>query len=138
MSLSRFLIFAGSAVGDLPDSMDQDYVLISGPPVDIPSSSSGSPKPFNYPFKSRSPPVEFTRRNITTSTAPMPIAGSNIGRFESLESQNSLPGTSHGSLDLVDAFEQPSTNSLTRIRSLQKCAATVAELVRERVSSNFK
>ncbi|CAA7046219.1 unnamed protein product [Microthlaspi erraticum] len=123
-------------VGDLPDSMDQDYVLISGPPVDIPSSSSGSPKPFNYPFKSHCPPVEFTKRNITTSTAPMPIAGAtgnNIGRFGSLESHNSLPGTSHGSLDLVDAFEQPSTNSLTRIRSLQKCAATVAELVRERI-----
>ncbi|CAH2064193.1 unnamed protein product [Thlaspi arvense] len=124
--------------GDSPDSMDQDYVLISGPPVDIPSSASGSPKPFNYPFKSHSPPVEFTKRNVTTSTPPMPIAGStgsNIGRFESLESQNSLPGTSHGSLDLVDAFEQPSTNSTTRIRSLQKCAATIAELVRERTES---
>ncbi|ESQ45092.1 hypothetical protein EUTSA_v10010160mg [Eutrema salsugineum] len=124
--------------GDLPDSMDQDYVLISGPPVDIPSSSSGSPKPFNYPFKSHSPPVEIIKRNVTTSTAPMPITGAtgrNIGRLESLESQDSLPGTSHGSLDLVDAFEQPSTHSLTRIRSLQKCAATIAELVRERIES---
>ncbi|KAL1195882.1 Serine/threonine-protein kinase ATG1b [Cardamine amara subsp. amara] len=130
----------GSAVGDSPDSMDQDFVLISGPPVDIPSSSSGSPKPFNYPFKSQSPPVEFIKRSVTTLTAPMPIAGAtgtNISRFGSLESQNSLPGTSHGSLDLVDAFEQPSTNSLTRIRSLQKCAAAIAELVHER-SENGK
>ena len=107
--------------------------------MDIPSSSSGSPKLFNYPFKSHSPPVEFIKRNVTSSTAPMPIAGAtgrNIGgRFESLESPNSLPGTSHGSLNLVDAFEQPSTHSLTRIRSLQKCAATIAELVRERVSN---
>ncbi|CAN6829620.1 unnamed protein product [Brassica oleracea] len=126
-------------VGDTPDSIDQDYVLISGPSVDIPSSSSGSPKLFNYPFKSHSPPVEFIKRNVTSSTAPMPIAGAtgrNIGgRFESLESPNSLPGTSHGSLNLVDAFEQPSTHSLTRIRSLQKCAATIAELVRERIDS---
>ncbi|CAL9246465.1 unnamed protein product [Arabidopsis halleri] len=121
--------------GDSPDPMDQDYVLISGPPVDIPSSSFGSPKPFNYPFKSHSPPVEFSKRNVTTLTAPMQIAGAtgnNISRFGSLESQNSIPGASHGSLDLVDAFEQPSTNSLTRIRSLQKCAAAVAELVNER------
>ncbi|CAN8254613.1 unnamed protein product [Cochlearia groenlandica] len=132
---SRSLISQGRVV-DLPDSMDQDYVLISGPPVDIPSSSSGSPKPFNYPFKSHSPPVEFKKRNVTTSTAPMPIAGAignNIGRFESLESQNTMP--SHGSLDLVDAFEQSSTHGLTRIRSLQKCAATIAELVHEKVKS---
>ncbi|XP_018484633.2 serine/threonine-protein kinase ATG1b isoform X2 [Raphanus sativus] len=124
--------------GDTPDSIDQDYVLISGPSVDIPSSSSGSPKLFNYPFKSHSPPVEFIKRNVTSPTAPMPIAGAtgrNIGRFASLESPNSLPGTSHGSLNLVDAFEQPSTNSLTRIRSLQKCAVTIAELVRERIES---
>ncbi|XP_010515900.1 PREDICTED: serine/threonine-protein kinase ATG1b-like isoform X3 [Camelina sativa] len=122
-------------VGDSSDSMDQDYVLISGPPADIPSSSSGSPKPFNYPFKSHSPPVESIKRNVTSLTAPMPIAGAtgnNISRFGSLESQNYIPGTSHGSLDLVDAFEQPSTNSLTRIRSLQKCAAAIAELVHER------
>lgn len=107
--------------------------------MDIPSSSSGSPKLFNYPFKSPSPPVEFVKRSVTSSTAPMPIAGATgrtIGRFESLESPNSLPGTSHGSLNLVDAFEQPSTHSLTRIRSLQKCAATIAELVREKVSSS--
>ncbi|VVB05599.1 unnamed protein product [Arabis nemorensis] len=125
-------------VGDSPDSMDQDFVLISEPPVDIPSSSSGSPKPFNYPFKSRSPPVEFIKRNVTTSTAPMPIAGANgskIGRFESLESPNSLPDTSRGSVDLVDAFEQPSPHSLTRIQSLQKCAATIAELVHEKTES---
>ncbi|CAB88355.1 putative protein [Arabidopsis thaliana] len=127
--------FSTQGRGDSPDSMDQDYVLISGPPVDIPSSSSGSPKPFNYPFKSHSPPVEFIKRNVTNLTAPMPIAsatGNNLSRFGSLESQNCIPGTSHGSLDLVDAFEQPSTNSLTRIRSLQKCAAAIAELVHER------
>ena len=63
----------------------------------------------------------------------MPIigaTGNNVGRFGSLDSQS----TSHGSLDLGDAFEQPSTNSLTRITSLKKCAATIAELVHERVT----
>ena len=112
--------------------MDQDFVLVSGPPVDLPSSSSSSSKAYNFPFKSQSPPVELTNRSIS-STAPMPIigaTGNNVGRFGSLDSQS----TSHGSLDLGDAFEQPSTNSLTRITSLKKCAATIAELVHERVT----
>ncbi|KAG7532604.1 Protein kinase domain [Arabidopsis thaliana x Arabidopsis arenosa] len=97
-------------VDDSQDSMDQDYVLVSGPPVDLPSSSSSSSKAYNFPFKSPSPPA--------------------------LDSQNSAPSTSHGSLDLGDAFEQPSTNSLTRISSLKKCAATIAELVHERIKSD--
>ncbi|KFK36682.1 hypothetical protein AALP_AA4G155800 [Arabis alpina] len=125
-------------VEDSQDSMDQDYVLVSGPPVDMPSSSSSSSKPYNFPFKSPSPPVELFNRSIS-STAPMPIigaTGNSISRFGSLDSQNSAPSTSHGSLDLGDAFEQPSTHSLTRIRSLRKCAATIAELVHERIKSD--
>ncbi|CAH2058872.1 unnamed protein product [Thlaspi arvense] len=134
---SRSLIPKGR-VDDSQDSMDQDYVLVSGPPVDMPSSSSSSSKPYNFPFKSQSPPVELFNRSIS-STAPMPIigaTGNNLGRFGSLDSQNSGPSTSHGSLDLGDAFEQPSTNSLTRITSLKKCAATIAELVHERIKSD--
>ncbi|CAN8316938.1 unnamed protein product [Cochlearia groenlandica] len=125
-------------VEDSQDSMDQDFVLVSGPPVDIPSSSSSSSKAYNFPFKAQSPLVELFNRSIN-STAPMPIVGAtgnNIGRFGSLDSQNSATGTSHGSLDLGDAFEQPSTNSLTRIISLKKCAATIAELVHERIKSD--
>ncbi|KAL0710885.1 hypothetical protein Bca4012_017863 [Brassica carinata] len=121
-------------VDDSQDSMDQDFVLVSGPPVDLPSSSSSSSKAYNFPFKSQSPPVELFNRSIS-STAPMPIigaTGNNVGRFGSLDSQS----TSHGSLDLGDAFEQPSTNSLTRITSLKKCAATIAELVHERIKSD--
>ncbi|KAL1210019.1 Serine/threonine-protein kinase ATG1c [Cardamine amara subsp. amara] len=134
---SRSLI-APERVDDSQDSMDQDYVLVSGPPVDMPSSSSSSSKPYNFPFKSQSPPVELFNRSIS-STAPMPIigaTGNSIGQFGSLNSQNSAPSTSHGSLDLGDAFEQPSTHSLTRIRSLRKCAATIAELVHERIESD--
>jgi serine/threonine-protein kinase ULK/ATG1 len=118
--------------------MDQDFVLVSGPPVDMPSSSSSSSKPYNFPFKSQSPPVELFNRSIS-STAPMPIIGAtsnSIGQFGSLDSQYSAPSTSHGSLDLGDAFEQPSTHSLTRIRSLRKYAATIAELVYERIESD--
>ncbi|XP_019102510.1 PREDICTED: serine/threonine-protein kinase ATG1c isoform X2 [Camelina sativa] len=132
---TRSLIAPGR-VDDSQDSMDQDFVLVSGPPVDMPSSSSGSSKPYNFPFKS--PPVELFNRSIS-STAPMPITGAtgnSIGRFDSLDSQNSAPSTSHGSLDLGDAFEQPSTHSLTRIRSLRKCAATITELVHERIESD--
>ncbi|CAH8265103.1 unnamed protein product [Arabidopsis lyrata] len=134
---SRSLIAPGG-VDDSQDSMDQDFVLVSGPPVDMPSSSSSSSKPYNFPFKSQSPPVELFNRSIS-STAPMPIigaTGNSIGRFGSLDSQNSAPSTSHGSLDLGDAFEQPSTHSLTRIRSLRKCAASIAELVHERIESD--
>ncbi|XP_023640256.1 serine/threonine-protein kinase ATG1c isoform X4 [Capsella rubella] len=134
---SRSLIAPGR-VDDSQDSMDQDFVLVSGPPVDMPSSSLSSSKPYNFPFKSPSPPVELFNRSIN-STAPMPIIGAtgdNISRFDSLDSQNSAPSTSHGSLDLGDAFEQPSTHSLTRIRSLRKCAATIAELVHERIESD--
>ncbi|CAG7880730.1 serine/threonine-protein kinase ATG1c isoform X1 [Brassica rapa] len=130
---SRPLIPKGR-VDDSQDSMDQDFVLVSGPPVDLPSSSSSSSKAYNFPFKSQSPPVELTNRSIS-STAPMPIigaTGNNVGRFGSLDSQS----TSHGSLDLGDAFEQPSTNSFTRISSLKKCAATIAELVHERIKSD--
>ncbi|XP_023640253.1 serine/threonine-protein kinase ATG1c isoform X2 [Capsella rubella] len=133
---SRSLIAPGR--DDSQDSMDQDFVLVSGPPVDMPSSSLSSSKPYNFPFKSPSPPVELFNRSIN-STAPMPIIGAtgdNISRFDSLDSQNSAPSTSHGSLDLGDAFEQPSTHSLTRIRSLRKCAATIAELVHERIESD--
>uniref|UniRef100_A0A1J3GV99 Serine/threonine-protein kinase ATG1 n=1 Tax=Noccaea caerulescens TaxID=107243 RepID=A0A1J3GV99_NOCCA len=133
---SRFI--PEGRVDDSQDSMDQDFVLVSGPPVDMPSSSSSSSKAYNFPFKSQSPPVKLFNRSIS-STAPMPIVGAtgnNISRFGSLESQNSAPSTSHGSLDLGDAFEQPSTYSLTRIRSLKKCAATIAELVHERIASD--
>ncbi|CAD5320686.1 unnamed protein product [Arabidopsis thaliana] len=134
---SRSLIAPGR-VDDSQDSMDQDFVLVSGPPVDMPSSSSSSSKPYNFPFKSQSPPVELFNRSIS-STAPMPIIGAtsnSIGQFGSLDSQYSAPSTSHGSLDLGDAFEQPSTHSLTRIRSLRKYAATIAELVYERIESD--
>ncbi|ESQ52429.1 hypothetical protein EUTSA_v100163911mg, partial [Eutrema salsugineum] len=53
---SRSLIPKGR-VDESQDSMDQDYVIVSGPPVDLPSSSSSSSKPYNFPFKSQSPPV---------------------------------------------------------------------------------
>ncbi|KAK1299229.1 hypothetical protein QJS10_CPB14g01660 [Acorus calamus] len=69
----------------------------------------------------------------------MPIIGaviSNTRDIGSLESRSTPPsGTSQGSIDMGDALEQPSTNPLTRIGSLQECACAITELVNERLEA---
>lgn len=121
------LIFS---VADSLELIDQDYVLVSGPPIEVSSSSASISKPSHIPYKSNSPPRTSIASN-TTSTAPMTIIGStnsNICCIGSLESQSSAPGTSLGSMDIGDAFEQPSTHGMTRIKSLQKYASSITEL----------
>ncbi|KAJ0088678.1 hypothetical protein Patl1_31788 [Pistacia atlantica] len=121
-----------SRVADSLELIDQDYVLVSGPPIEVSSSSASVSKPSHIPYKSNSPPRTSIASN-TTSTAPMTIIGStnsNICCIGSLESQSSAPGTSLGSMDIGDAFEQPSTLGMTRIKSLQKYASSITELVR--------
>lgn len=128
-----FILFPYAVVDSL-EFIDQDYVLVSGPPIDVPSSSASASKPSHFPYKSDSPPKATV---ATVSTAPLPIIGaatSNNFRSESLESQSSGPGTSQGSTDIVDTLEQPSTHCMTRLKSLQKCASAISELVNEKVS----
>ncbi|KAJ0028298.1 hypothetical protein Pint_35323 [Pistacia integerrima] len=126
-----------SRVADSLELIDQDYVLVSGPPIEVSSSSASISKPSHIPYKSNSPPRTSIASN-TTSTAPMTIIGStnsNICCIGSLESQSSAPGTSLGSMDIGDAFEQPSTHGMTRIKSLQKYASSITELVRGKMEA---
>lgn len=101
------------------------------------SPSTSAYRPGHLPSNSGSPPL--TSRNVinSASSAPVPIIGAAVskGRIGSLEIQSSPPsGTSLGSLDMGDASEQPSTDCLTRIKSLQHCASTITELVKEKVT----
>ncbi|KAL1126220.1 hypothetical protein V6Z11_A13G097500 [Gossypium hirsutum] len=122
-----------SRVGDTLELNDQDYVLVSGPPMDVSFLASTS-KPNHIPYKLESPPlIPFTSN--TTSTAPVAIVGAtniNVYHVGSLESQSSAPGTSPGSIDVGDALEQPSSHCITRIKSLQQCASAITELVHEK------
>ncbi|RVW90936.1 Serine/threonine-protein kinase ATG1c [Vitis vinifera] len=91
-------------VDSLEELVDQDYVFVSGPPMDVSSSSAIASKP---------------RITNTCYTG-------------SLESHSSTPsGTSQGSMDIGDALEQPSTHCMTRIKSLQQCASVIIELVQK-------
>lgn len=108
------------------------------PPVDMSSSSTSGSKLSHLPSKFGSPPL--TSRNIINSTtsAPVPIISaetSKEGRLGCLGSHNSAPsGTWLGSLDVGDASEQPSTDYMTRIKSLQHCASTITKLVNEKLN----
>ncbi|XP_021759215.1 serine/threonine-protein kinase ATG1c-like isoform X2 [Chenopodium quinoa] len=86
---------------------DQDYVLVSGSPSDVSTSSASMSKPSLAPIKSELP--------NTTSLVP--------------------PVSSQGSMDGEDGLEQPSGDSVTRLKSLQECAASVKELVTEMIEA---
>ncbi|XP_020539993.1 serine/threonine-protein kinase ATG1c isoform X1 [Jatropha curcas] len=125
-----------SRVIDSLELIDQDYVLVSGPPLDVSSSASTS-KPSHTPFKSPSPP----HASVNVNTAPMPITGianSNTFHVGSLEGPSSAPGTSQGSTDIGDNLDQPSTRCMTRIKSLRQCASSISELVQEKVESGMQ
>ncbi|XP_061353713.1 serine/threonine-protein kinase ATG1c-like isoform X3 [Gastrolobium bilobum] len=122
-------------VMDSLENIDQDYVLVSGPPMDVSSSSVSASKPSHSPYRSGSFPQESSN-TITTVSAPMPIGGvptNSICQIGSSGSQDSAPGTSHGSMDTGD--EQPSAHCMTRVKSLQQCASTITELVNEKMAA---
>ncbi|KAJ6407812.1 hypothetical protein OIU84_011168 [Salix udensis] len=126
-----------SRVVDSLDLIEQDYVLVSGPPLDVLSSTATTSKPRNAPYKSESPSQAFTRLNSMPSI-PMPIIGTannNLCRLRSLEISASAPGTSEGSVVMGDASEQPSSHCMTRIKSLQHCASALTELMLEKINA---
>ncbi|XP_022846633.1 serine/threonine-protein kinase ATG1c-like isoform X2 [Olea europaea var. sylvestris] len=129
----RASVHNSSTVVDSLESIEHDYVIVSGPPMD--SSSSVHASKTNYlPYKS-SPPHNFGN-TIPTPTAQVPISGAETGRGDfigSLESHSSDPGISEGSMDVEDNLEQPSTDCMTRIKSLQCCASAISELVNEKM-----
>ena len=117
---------------DSPDLIDQDYVIVSGPPMDDTSSTLASASKPIPSRKSQSPPQSSIRLG-TAVTAPMPIIGratTSSYRMGSLGSQSSAPG----SMDIEDTLEQPSANCRARVKSLQQSASTITELVKEKVS----
>ncbi|KAA8518953.1 hypothetical protein F0562_016273 [Nyssa sinensis] len=129
---------SGSRVVDSLELIDQEYVIVSGTPMDVSSSSASTSKLSQFQCKPESSPQASANMN-STSSAPMPIIGaavSKMGCIGSLESHSSAPsGTSQGSMDIGDALEQPSTHCMTRIRSLQRCASAIMELVNEKIEA---
>ncbi|KAK2379061.1 Protein kinase superfamily protein [Trifolium repens] len=122
-------------VTDSLENIDQEYVLVSGPPMDVSSSSVNASKPSHSLFRSGSFPQESSN-TITRLSAPMQIVGASTNsmcQIGSSGSQDSAPGTSHGSMDTGD--EQPSTNCMTRVKSLQQYASAITELVNEKIEA---
>lgn len=128
-------VSSNSRALDSLEFSDQDYVLVSGPSLDVSSSSASISKPI-VSLKSDFPlPASVSSR----STAPVPIVGASVRNaccIGSLGSQSSAPsGTSQGSLDTTDTLEQPSTDPMTRVESLRQCAVSIKELVNDMVEA---
>ncbi|KAK7286775.1 hypothetical protein RJT34_22006 [Clitoria ternatea] len=122
-------------VTDSLENIDQEYVLVSGPSIDVSSPSVGASKPSHSLHRSGSFPQESSN-SITRLSAPMPIVGvptNSICQIGSSGSHDSAPGTSHGSMDIGD--EQPSANCTTRLKSLKQCASAITELVNEKMEA---
>lgn len=119
------------AIVDSLDLVDQEYVIVSGPPLDMSSSSLSNPEMRNSPQKSDNLLLE-SRKN-TGFSAAVPIVRATITKadnFGCLESHNSpVSGASEGFMD--DTIEQPSVNCITRIRSLQQYGSVISDLVKE-------
>ncbi|XP_074576596.1 LOW QUALITY PROTEIN: serine/threonine-protein kinase ATG1c-like [Curcuma longa] len=124
-----------SAVVDSLEFVDQDYVIVPGPPLDM-SPSSVSPSPTNSPPRSDSPPVASSKFNGLS--APLPIIGSAVGNSHTIGTPGSgcsASLTSQGSMDMIDAMEQPSGHSMVRIRSLQQFASVITDIVKEKIAN---
>ncbi|GER54389.1 kinase family protein [Striga asiatica] len=111
-------------VTDSLESIDQDYVIVSGPLMDLSSKTGTKP---------------LYSENVGPTSAPLPIVrGANGGldnHTGSVEGrQLSSPEISEGSIDVItDALDQPSTDHTTRISSLRQYAAVITELVNDKM-----
>ncbi|CAI0471177.1 unnamed protein product, partial [Linum tenue] len=125
-------------VVDSLESIDLDYVLVSGPLLDVSSSLAGNSKPSQIPFKSESAP-QTSGHLIPRPTALVPLVGTGnpttLARIASIDCPGSAPGTSQGSTDVGSSLEQPSPDCMTRIKSLKQCASTITELVQEKIEA---
>lgn len=115
--------------------IDQDYVLVSSPPVEETSSSASATRPYHSVSKSGN--LSRASFGNPKSSSPMPITGALPRRayeFGSSGSNSSVPsGASLGSTEMGEILEQPSSDCISRIKSLQLCASAVGELVCEKV-----
>ncbi|KAL8140650.1 LOW QUALITY PROTEIN: hypothetical protein V2J09_006671 [Rumex salicifolius] len=141
-SLARDLkhphVISRDTAGGALELIDQDYVLVPESIAEIPSSSVHISKSRQFSNTQQSTSIRCSNATPKAS-APMLIVGASTRDpcpLGSLESQCSdPPGTSQGSTDFGDTSEQQSANLLTRINSLQKCAATIKELVDEKTEA---
>ncbi|KAL3639496.1 hypothetical protein CASFOL_017403 [Castilleja foliolosa] len=118
---------------DLLKPIDQDYVIVSGPMMDLPSSAH--PTSRHFPSKTASKPLNSGITDHIPS-APVPIIRGASGRFDysgCVESRSSAPGISQCSMDIADALDQLSTDCTVRINSLQHYAAAITELVNDKI-----
>ncbi|XP_020241298.1 serine/threonine-protein kinase ATG1c-like isoform X2 [Asparagus officinalis] len=122
---------------DSLEFVDQEYVLVPGPPLEMSSSSVSALPPRNSPGKLDGSPI--VPRKMSSLSAPVPISGAAISdrlAIGSLDNRSSpASGTSQGSMDTGDTIEQPSAHCMTRIRSLQQSAFVITELMREEVAN---
>ncbi|KAJ3700671.1 hypothetical protein LUZ61_004376 [Rhynchospora tenuis] len=113
------------------DSMEflKDYVVVAGPHMESPSSSATNAgfHAGNSPSKSEGSPVASPQ--MSRGTAPMPIPPLRERPVWRMESPTS-PG-SVGSVEIGEAIDRPSSDNLTRIKSLQQCASAISDLVKQ-------
>ncbi|XP_012850383.1 PREDICTED: serine/threonine-protein kinase apg-1-like isoform X1 [Erythranthe guttata] len=118
-------------VVDSLESIDRDYVIVSGHPLDS-SSSARAVNQSHSPPKTTISPLDSGNINMVSS-GPQPM----IGREDDngiLESRILIPTTSERSMVTTgNTLEQPSSDCMTRIKSLQHCASCITALVNEKI-----
>lgn len=113
-------------VVDSLELIDQEYVIVSGPPLDLSSSGCASNFPSNLPLA----PSNMEKTNSPVSTIGV------TGRVDDKVSCMSTPMISRESMVDIDnngSELQPSTDCMSRIKLLQRCASSIIELVNEMV-----
>lgn len=113
---------------DSLELIDQEYVIVSGPPLDL-SSSSGCVSNFQSN-------LSLAPANMEKTNSPAVSIIGVTGRVDDTRnpvSRMSTCTTSRESMDIANITEQPSTDSISRIKSLQHCASSITELVNEMV-----
>lgn len=114
----------------------KDYVIVSSPPMDVPSSTHAY-KRSHFPLKSGSPPL-YSRNVNSAPSAPVPIiggtTGSRVNYGGSIEDLLSAPRISPKPMNIGVNLEQPSSDYMTRISSLKRLAAAITELVNDKVT----
>ncbi|KAK1354669.1 serine/threonine-protein kinase ATG1c [Heracleum sosnowskyi] len=135
-SVDHQTVIAPSTVLDSFELIAQEYVMVSNPPLDMSSSDCASelnhlPSKVEYPLSSG---------NITNLKPIAPVKLTAATTKESCngcsENHGLAPsGTSLGSFRISESPEQPSMDSVSRIKSLQNCASTITQLVNEKVES---
>ncbi|KAL2250474.1 UNVERIFIED_CONTAM: Serine/threonine-protein kinase ATG1c [Sesamum indicum] len=121
-------------VMDSLESIVQDYVIVSGPLMDL-SSLAHASKPSHFPSKSGSSSLYSGNMNSTPSASELIIGGATgiVDYTGVIEHRLSAPGISQGSMDIADTLEQPLTDCMTLISSLQCSAAAITELVNDKI-----